>query len=81
MHTLPPLSEVLSTHQALKAYLGGTLGAGWASRVKAGVKLSGPVLPPWGQLDGQLGPMRATEYHRSVGGVDAQRASALFTFY
>lgn len=79
VHTLTLPSALLSTHRALKAYLGGTLVTDWAHRVIGGAKLT-PYAALQQQLDGQLGPISATEYPRSVGGVDTQRASALFAF-
>lgn len=60
VHTLTPPSALLSTHRALKAYLGGTLVADWAQRVIAGAKLT-PSATPRRQLDGQLRPINATE--------------------
>lgn len=46
VHTLTPPSALLSTHRALKAYLGGTQGAGWAHRVTPGAKLTPSAAPP-----------------------------------
>lgn len=75
VHTLTPPSALLSTHRALKAYLGGTLGASWAHRVTPGAKLTPCAAPPPSGLTdaaeephAQMGPISGTVSPGSVSG-------------
>lgn len=89
VHTLTPPSALLSTHRALKAYLGGTQGGGWAHRVTPGAKLTPSAAPPrpqWPNGCGQKSrahkwvPISATVSPGSVGGGVGSAGLCTFPF-
>lgn len=88
VHTLTPPSALLSTHRALKAYLGGTQGAGWAHRVTPGAKLTPSAAPPSGLTDAARRAARTNgsdQRHRvpwisGWGGVGGVGSAGLCTF-